>query len=73
MSYIKYKLMAQACDCKRENFIFNIFVSSLWCRGAALNSATRHARESPPAEFSEKLGTECLNTRFSLPTLLCAE
>ena len=36
----------------------------------ALKSATQHAM---PAEFGRKWGMECLNTRFSLPTLLCAE
>ena len=44
----------------------------LWCRGksAALNSATQHVI---PPEFGRKWGTECLNTKFPLPTLLCAE
>ena len=36
---------------------------------AALSSATQHAM-SP--EFVGKWGTEWLNTRFPLPTLLCA-
>ena len=35
---------------------------------AALRSATQHAM---PPEFSKKWGTECLNTRFPLPTLQC--
>ena len=54
-----------------EIFIYiYIFVSSLWCRDkGALSSATKHAM---PAELSGKWGTECLNTRFPLPTLLCA-
>ena len=37
---------------------------------AALSSATQHAM---PIEFGRKWGTECLNTRFPLSTLLCAE
>ena len=49
-----------------------IFISTLWCRGksATLSSATRHAM---PLELGEKWETVCLNTRFPLPTLLCAE
>ena len=35
----------------------------------ALSSAIQHAM---PPEFGRKWGTECLNTRFPLPTLLCA-
>ena len=34
-----------------------------------LSSATQNAM---PAEFGRKWGTEGLNTRFPLPTLLCA-
>ena len=36
---------------------------------AALSSATQQAI---PPEFGRKWGTECLNIRFPLPTLLCA-
>ena len=36
---------------------------------AALSSATQHAI---PPELGRKWGTECLYTRFPLPTLLCA-
>ena len=36
-------------------------------RGVTVNSATQHAM---PPEFGRKWGTECLNTRFPLPTLL---
>ena len=36
---------------------------------ATLSSATQHAM---PPEFSRKWGTECFNTRFPLPILLCA-
>ena len=47
-----------------------IFISSLWCRGkAALSSATQYAM---PPELGGKRGTEFLNTKFPLPTLLCA-
>ena len=50
------------------NLYFHFFalVSRL---SAALSSATRHAM---PPEFGRKRGKECLNTRFPLPTLLCA-
>ena len=49
------------------NLYFHLFalVSRL---SAALSSATQHAM---PPEFGRKWGTECLNTRFPLPTLLC--
>ena len=56
-----------------EIFIYiYIFTSSFWCRGenAALSYATQHAM---PSEIGGKWGTECLNTRFPLPTLLCEE
>ena len=36
---------------------------------AALSSATQHAMLP---EYDRKWGMECLNTRFPLPTLLCA-
>ena len=63
------------CDCTR------LVVSSIPTRekeifalvsrqSAALSSATQHAF---PLEFGEKWETECLNTRFALPKLLCAE
>ena len=38
-------------------------------QSAALNSASQLAM---PPKFVGKWGTECLNSRFSLPTLLCA-
>ena len=54
-----------------EIFVYIYFpISSLWCRGesAALSFATQHEM---PSENGGKWGTECLNTRFPLPTLLC--
>ena len=36
---------------------------------ALLSSATQHAM---PPEFGGKWGTECFNTRFPVPNLLCA-
>ena len=71
------------CDCKIDwlwvrspleemkyllKFYFHFFalVSRL---SAALSSASQYAM---PPEFGRKWGTHCLNTRFSLPTLLCA-
>ena len=38
-------------------------------QSAAPSSATQYAM---PPDFSGKWGTECLNTTFPLPTLLCA-
>ena len=38
-------------------------------QSAALSSAAQHAM---PPEFGKKWGTECVNTRFPLPTVLCA-
>ena len=38
-------------------------------QSASLSSATQHA---VPPELGGKWGTECLNTRFPLPNLLCA-
>ena len=52
--------------CLNLYFHFFALVSKL---SAALSSATQHAM---PPEFSRKWGTECLNTRFPLATLLCA-
>ena len=54
-----------------EMFIYiYIFITSLWCRGesVALSSAIHHAM---PPKIGGKWGTECLDTRSSLPTLLC--
>ena len=56
----------------RGNQIFKFIISfcALTSRhSTVLSSATQHAI---PSEFSEKWGKECLYTRFSLPTLLCA-
>ena len=44
---------------------FEAFVALLFF----LSSATQHAMTP---EFGGKQGTECLNIRFSLPTVLCA-
>ena len=50
------------------NLYFN-FLALVSRLSAGLSSATQHAM---PPEFGRKWGTECLNTRFPLPTLLCA-
>ena len=50
------------------NLYFHFF-ALVWRLSAALSSATQHAMS---AEFGRKWGTECVNTRFSLPTMLCA-
>ena len=42
----------------------NIFISFLWHQGKT--------RRRVPKVFVEKWATECLNTMFSLPSLLCA-
>ena len=55
-----------------EIFIYiYVFISSLWCRGESeqLSSATQH---SMPPEIGGNWGTECLNTRFPLSTLVGA-
>ena len=43
---------------------------ALSSQSTALSGVTQHAR-SP--EFGGKWGTECLNTRFPLPTQLCED
>ena len=47
-------------------FHFFVLVSRL---STALSTATQHAM---PPEFGRKWGTECVNTKLPLPTLLCA-
>ena len=57
---------------RRWNIYLNLyfhFFALVSRQSAALSSATQHAM---PSEFGRKLGTECLNTRFPLPNLLCA-
>ena len=57
---------------RRWNIYLNLyfhFFALVSMLSAALSSATHHAM---PPEFGRKWGTECLNTRFPLPTLLCA-
>ena len=57
---------------RRWNIYLNLyfhFFALVSRQSAALRSATQHAK---PPEFGRKLETECLNTRFPLPTLLCA-
>ena len=57
---------------RKINIYFNLyfhFFALVSSQSAALSSATQH--EMPP-ELGGKWGTECLNTRFPLPTLLCA-
>ena len=51
-------------------FLHFHFVALVSRQSAALSSATEHAM---PLEFDGKWGTECHNTRFLLPTLLCAK
>ena len=52
----------------RGNEIFIHFFALVSRQSAALSSATQHAM---PPEFGGNWGTECLNTRFPLPTPLC--
>ena len=55
---------------RRLNICLNLyfhFFALVSRTSAALSSATQHAM---PPEFGRKWGTECLNTRFPLPTLL---
>ena len=45
----------------------------VWHQGKslALSAATQHTTGNAPDKFGGKWGTECLNTKFPLPTLLC--
>ena len=57
---------------RRWNIYLNLylhFFALVSRQSAVLSSATQHTM---PPEFGRKWGTECLNTRFPLPTLLCA-
>ena len=57
---------------KKLNIYLNLYIRFFTLvskQSAALTSATQHAM---PPEFGGKWATECLNTRFTLPTLLCA-
>ena len=57
---------------RRWNIYLNLyfrFFALVSRTSAALSSATQHAM---PPEFGKKWEMECLNTRFPLPTLLCA-
>ena len=67
------------CDCKPDwlwvrspleemKYLLKFIFALVPRLSAALSSATQHAM---PPEFGRKWGTECLNTRFPLPTLLC--
>ena len=67
-----------SCDCERDRLFVRFplkeilyfhFFALASSRSAAFNSATQHGM---PPEFGRKWGTECLNTKFALPTLLCA-
>ena len=50
-------------------FIFSFLRSGVEAKSAALSSAPQHAMLP---ELGGKWVTECLNTRFPPPTLLCA-
>ena len=57
---------------RKLNIYLNLhycFIALVSRQKAALSTATQHAM---PSKFGEKWGTECLNTRFPLPALLCA-
>ena len=57
---------------RRRNINLNLdlhFFALVSGQSAALSSAIQHAM---PPEFGRKWGKECLNTKFPLPTLLCA-
>ena len=64
--YLRFNLISSPLFKPEGILIFFALVSK---QSAVLSSATQHAM---PSELSEKWGTECLNTRFPLPTLLCA-
>ena len=72
MKVYNYPLEANYNDDVSFYFYFHIyfhFLALVSRTSAALSSATQHAM---PPEFGRKWGTECLNTRFPLPTLRCA-
>ena len=57
---------------RRGNIYLNLyfqFFALVSRQNAALSSATQHAM---PPEFGRKWGTECLNARFPLPSLMCS-
>ena len=56
------------CEFDRS-LLENIYLNLYFHFFALLSSATQHAM---PSEFGREWGTECLTTRFPLPTLLCA-
>ena len=75
---------AHSVDCKidwlwirspfeEKKYLLKIYIFHFFAlvsrQNAALSSATQHAMHP---EVGGKWGTECLNTRFPLPTLLCA-
>ena len=56
---------------EKRNIYLNLyfyFVALVSRQSAAMSSATQHAKHP---ELSGKWRTECLNTRFPLPALLC--
>ena len=55
-------------SCWQILFLYFHFFALVSRLSAAFSSATQHAM---PPEFGRKWETECLNTRFSLPTMLC--
>ena len=54
---------------KRNIYLYLYFFALVLRKRAVLSSATQHAM---PPKIGGKWGTECLNNRFPLPTLLCA-
>ena len=57
------------CGCSRDGLWvrssleeMEYLIFSLWCR----------LKRTQPTQFGGKLGTECINTKFPLPTLPCA-
>ena len=60
---------AQSVTVKSTGCGFDPHFALVSRQSAVLNSAAQH---TTPPQLGGKWGTECLNTRFSLPTLLCA-
>ena len=56
------------CGIQREANLIYLFFFYLYLGGVEFCHSTRNASK----KFGRKWGTECLNTRFPLPTLLCA-
>ena len=65
---VAQSMTVNATGCGFDPMYISIFFALLSKQSALLSSVTQHVIP----EFGGQWGTECLNTRFLLPTLLCA-